>query len=102
MHLWGRWIYLIDAVDDYDEDRCGGRFNPLFLADKPSSVSALLEEFENRANCIIDNLILRNYESVVHALFHTHIPHRRSLILSKVNLSEIEGNHNESSIQFKN
>lgn len=27
-HL-GRWIYLIDAVDDLDEDRAAGRYNPV-------------------------------------------------------------------------
>ena len=28
-HHVGRWIYLVDAIDDYEEDRGKGRYNPL-------------------------------------------------------------------------
>ena len=102
MHLWGQWIYLVDAVDDYYADKRDGHFNPLFLAEKPDSISGFLKNIEHEANCAIDRMVLRNYESVVHALFSAHFPHRRRLILSKVNKAEIEGNHYETSIQFKN
>lgn len=30
MHL-GRWLYVIDAADDFEEDRKAGRFNPFLL-----------------------------------------------------------------------
>lgn len=102
MHLWGQWIYLVDAVDDLDDDKRVGQFNPLLLADKPNSVFTLLEDIENHANSIIEGMVLRNYGSVVHALFRIHIPHRRRAILGKVNIVEIEGNHHDSSIQLEN
>ena len=102
MHLWGQWIYLVDAIDDHDDDKRVGYFNPLFLADKPNSVFTLLEDIENHANSIIEGLVLRNYCSVVHALFRIHIPHRRRAILGKVNIVEIEGNRHDSSIQLEN
>lgn len=100
MHLWGQWIYLIDAVDDYGSDQRTGRFNPLFLKDKPSSISGVLENIEQQAKTVLDEMFLRNYETVVRALFQRHIPHRRSLILSKANTVEIEGDHHESSIHI--
>ena len=27
-YLLGRWVYLIDALDDWDEDQAKGRYNP--------------------------------------------------------------------------
>ncbi|MDD6225152.1 MAG: DUF5685 family protein, partial [bacterium] len=27
----GRWIYLMDAVDDYDDDKKSGGFNPFLM-----------------------------------------------------------------------
>lgn len=102
MYLWGEWIYLVDAVDDYHKDKEAGQFNPLFLPDKPSSVSALLKEIETQANSVIDTMVLRNYESLVHELFRTHIPYRSGQIIDKVKMSEIEEKCHESSIQCEN
>ena len=39
----GKWIYLIDALDDYDKDIKKGAYNPFYLAYRKESRKALLE-----------------------------------------------------------
>ncbi len=39
----GKWIYLIDALDDYDKDKKKGAYNPFLLAYKAESREALLK-----------------------------------------------------------
>ena len=38
----GKWIYLIDALDDYDKDKKKGAYNPFFLAYKEESLASLM------------------------------------------------------------
>ena len=38
----GKWIYLIDALDDYDKDKKKGAYNPFLLAYKAESKQELL------------------------------------------------------------
>lgn len=102
MYLWGEWIYLVDAIDDYAQDRETGQFNPLFLPDKPTSVSALLRQIEQQANFIIDAMVLRNSESLVYELFHNQIPYRSGKVLEKARMSETEEKYHESSVQCEN
>lgn len=102
MFLWGQWIYLLDAVKDYDADKQKGTFNPLFLQDRPSSVTAFLKEIEAHAVSVIEGLSFRNYESIIHTLFRIQLPQRSDHILNNANLSEIEGSCHDPSIQLKN
>lgn len=39
----GKWIYLIDALDDYDKDKQKGAYNPFLLAYGADSRKALLQ-----------------------------------------------------------
>ncbi len=39
----GKWIYLIDGLDDYEKDKKSGAYNPFVLAYKRESRRALLE-----------------------------------------------------------
>jgi hypothetical protein len=39
----GKWIYLIDALDDYDKDKGKGAYNPFLLAYGADSRAALLQ-----------------------------------------------------------
>ena len=39
----GKWIYLIDALDDYDKDKKKGAYNPFLLAYGAESRTALLQ-----------------------------------------------------------
>ena len=38
----GKWIYLIDALDDYDKDKKKGAYNPFLLAYKEECLQALV------------------------------------------------------------
>ena len=40
----GKWIYLIDALDDYDKDVKKGSYNPFYLAYKQPDQQSLLTE----------------------------------------------------------
>ena len=42
----GRWIYILDAADDYDNDKKNGEFNPLPELDKDRLKTALTLELE--------------------------------------------------------
>ena len=39
----GKWIYLIDALDDYDKDKAKGAYNPFLLCYNAENRKALLE-----------------------------------------------------------
>ena len=40
----GKWIYLIDALDDYDKDRKKGAYNPFYYAYQSENKEKLLRE----------------------------------------------------------
>lgn len=84
MELWGEWIYLIDAVDDYQEDLKNGRFNPLLLPDHPDSIEDHLCSIEDRANSLLSSLKLNHYATAVRALFCSQLPNRRRKLFSNV------------------
>lgn len=42
-YLVGKWIYLIDALDDYDKDKKDGAYNPFALSYQADCKKALLE-----------------------------------------------------------
>lgn len=39
----GKWVYLIDAIDDYDKDKNKGAYNPFLLAYQSESKSEMIE-----------------------------------------------------------
>lgn len=41
-YVVGKWIYLIDALDDYDKDKKKGAYNPFLLAYRAENKSELL------------------------------------------------------------
>ncbi len=63
-YMTGRWVYIADAADDYDDDKKGGGFNPLLKYDRDEAMekaysalnltlSELTESFENiKMNCL--------------------------------------------------
>ncbi len=44
----GKWIYLIDALDDYDKDIKKGAYNPFVLRYKKESLSSLMQSEERK------------------------------------------------------
>ncbi len=52
----GMWIYLIDAYDDFEDDRKAGRFNPLNSFAHKDDASICLESGELMLNMMVMNL----------------------------------------------
>lgn len=50
---FGKWIYLIDALDDYDKDIKKGNYNPFYMAYKAQSYQKLKEENGNEISFIM-------------------------------------------------
>lgn len=70
LHI-GRWIYILDAADDYDKDKKNGEFNPLPELDKDRLKTALTLELEavSRALALItpyDDGIMSLTENIVY------------------------------------
>lgn len=83
MNIWGKWVYLVDATDDYFEDIKSNRFNPWVLNDAPSDWEKYVECLENEAILLINNLPIRRYKDVLEKLYMIQIPERRRYIFRK-------------------
>ena len=68
-NLTGQWIYLIDACDDYMDDRKNFRFNPLFQISNLAEVKSILHNLENSIAIIIKQLPLENYKDILESIF---------------------------------
>lgn len=76
-HL-GRWIYLIDARDDLEEDRKSGAYNPLVLRFGPQGDDALLsttlEHSLNMARSALSMLDFGCRGAVIENIFYLGLP----------------------------
>ena len=54
---FGKWIYLIDALDDYDKDVKKGNYNPFYQAYGASDFNALKGEFGEEISFIMSATI---------------------------------------------
>ena len=67
----GKWIYLIDALDDYDKDKKKGAYNPFLLAYKAECKKALVEgEYAEEVAFIFRSLFFDIRESLSQIPFH--------------------------------
>ncbi len=67
----GKWIYLIDALDDYDKDVKKGAYNPFALAYRAESRDALLQgKFGEEVRFVFDSLFLDIRERLAEITFH--------------------------------
>ncbi len=72
----GKWIYLIDALDDYDEDKKKGRYNAFLLAYKAESKEKLLAgEYAEETKFIFEQIFLdiRENLSQIPFVFNTDL-----------------------------
>lgn len=72
-NLTGQWIYLIDACDDYKDDKKNFHYNPLFLVDDLSKVPSTLNDIENEITAIIKRLPFKHYRDLVENIFIVNI-----------------------------
>jgi hypothetical protein len=67
----GKWIYLIDALDDYDKDKKKGAYNPFVLAYGADSRSALLHgEHGDEVRFVFNAVFFDIRENLSHLTFH--------------------------------
>lgn len=69
-HL-GRFIYIIDAIDDLEQDRARGAYNPVLLSgiDKKSLEISLSLDLSNMAECI-DELQLVYHNGIIENIIY--------------------------------
>lgn len=77
MYLWGQWVYLMDAVEDYAGDKKKNSFNPLFLEDRPEDVEKLLSDLEREAGNLIMQMPLKRNRDAIENLYLSQLPERR-------------------------
>lgn len=67
----GKWIYLIDALDDYDKDKKKGAYNPFLLAYGADSRAALLQgEHGEEIRFVFNAIFFDIRENLSHLTFH--------------------------------
>jgi len=73
----GRWIYLIDAVDDLKEDRELKRFNPLIAADLDGDMPLMVQMLTDAAfsaAAALDLLPLKRYRGILENILRVGMP----------------------------
>lgn len=72
----GKWIYLIDALDDYDKDKKKGAYNPFLLAYGAESREALLKSEKGAEVQYVFNAL---FFDIRESLSHLTFPFNRDL-----------------------
>ena len=86
IYYWGEWIYLMDAADDFHEDKLKKKFNPLFLCNSEPCEKAeqLLKGYEQYAAEWLSELPIRRWRSGIESLFLEQLPKRREATIEKM------------------
>ena len=66
----GKWIYLIDALDDYDKDKQKGAYNPFVLAYNEGGRCALIEKHGEEITFVFHSLFYDIRECLSNIKFH--------------------------------
>ena len=66
----GKWVYLIDARDDYDKDRKKNNYNPFFAAFGDESKQAMLEKNREETEFVFKSVFAENAESLKNIKFY--------------------------------
>lgn len=88
MRLWGEWIYLMDAAEDYENDWKNGMFNPWSLMDAPSNQEEYIELIEEKARRNLMDLPIRRYKGLLEKLFCEQMPYKRKMLFRRIKLSK--------------
>ena len=66
----GKWVYLIDALDDYDKDKKRGNFNPFLLEYGSFDKKKLLEEHREEISFLFDSMFYAMREGLAGLKFY--------------------------------
>lgn len=84
----GRWIYLLDAWDDLEEDRRSGAYNPIALRfpgaelDQKDYLRTTLRHSRNLASSALGLLELGQWEGIVYNIVYLGLPAVEELVFS--------------------
>ncbi len=97
-YYMGRWIYLVDAADDYKKDRKNGGFNPFLLSSAPSD--NLKEYIEGSLNHALSEALLSyglldrgRYDSIIMNVLRISCVNIQNKIISEF---DIDTNNTEN------
>lgn len=65
----GKWVYLIDALDDYDKDQKKKRYNPFILSYGSQNKKELLQQNGGEIGFLFDTVFYSLRESLAHIEF---------------------------------
>ena len=98
-YFLGRWIYLMDAVDDYDKDLKHGGFNPYILnhIDRDDLFDQILPALNHSLSEVLLSYGLMDicrYQTIIENILYSACPKQQRSVLSKYN----PGDQNEKSV----
>lgn len=62
----GKWLYLIDALDDIEKDMLSGSYNPFIAAGKPHETETFIS-FHNRMKQRAERLLMHTLAQIAHS-----------------------------------
>lgn len=99
MFSLGKWIYLMDAIDDIESDKKENCYNPFiaagysivdkeqFLRDNNSTLSFLLHATENIIKNNYEGINITKYEGVITNILWYGLPSRSTMLLNNEKLN---------------
>lgn len=99
MFSLGKWIYLMDAIDDIESDKKANCYNPFiaagysivdkeqFLRDNNSTLSFLLHATENIIKNNYEGINITKYEGVITNILWYGLPSRSTMLLNNEKLN---------------
>lgn len=94
----GKWVYLVDALDDFDEDCKNGVYNPLvYRHNKKEGLEPLLYNYLSMAASSLDLLDIKKNESLIKNIFMLGMRARTDSLLADTDNTG-NGESNEGSL----
>ena len=91
----GKWVYLIDALDDYDKDKKRGSYNPFIKAYRAESKDALIKERGEEIGYIFDTMFYAMREGLAGVKFYFNRDLTDNVILRGIPLETMRVMKNE-------
>lgn len=86
----GKWVYFIDALDDYDKDLKKGRYNVIYNTYRKNSKKEAIEYGESELKFVFDMLFAQMREALFNIKFHFNHDLTDNIILRGIPLKSRE------------
>ncbi len=86
-YLIGRWVYLIDAVDDYDKDKKSGNFNPFLSCDDfcYQKASESLNLTVGQAINVLKKIQVKRFEKIINNILYDGLHSSMKFVIERKN-----------------